>query len=1038
MATKQSPIQNIKKNLQQFGLEEKIARAKLKAMPQSFNPEQGQALINATDAKVNQLENELAGVSGENIDQRIESLLRQQERGSLTPQQEKELDLLLTQSENTRINTLQLQYQAGTLDATGEQELNDLLDQQEQASQITPSESGQSLNAYGMPSSSAQKKIQDAKYNYLLSKIGPVADSPINNTEITPRIRLAQNIYGAENIEIVKGKPQLIVSEEMRQQSGFMLPATMPLPSGFGRESLERFGVNMGAGIAATAAAVPLAGLATAAGGPPAGLATLGTVEAAGGAGSEFFNVNRAIGELEKTGILSPSEIKSLKSKEIPMQTTMGGVAGLTGAALSGLPGALKGAGKYLERAGTRGEAETLTKRAIQEAYLTEQIKNQAAENPYNAAAIIKNAIERNVDNINITADSYFTKARQASEALTKDGQAAGKDFADVTDWWNEFSSRFQDKPEVVKQMGDALGISREIPGAPSQIIKEYGPAPITFKKYSDADLVEAGVIEDYYTREKLQFQKATLDERIAMAEGDKIPELELKRDITQKQISDISKKIDGALKGKEIQIETSPTEGFTITPQTIPGTGFVETLAKAKVGKPPVTSTKIAKTGPTTVFEPNAVIEGQVVGKISPFDYSQGYMTLNKIIDEAQMSDPLLYSQLVKAKVAYQKPLNIQIAKEQLEKTTDFTKFAGQQTRMGYTDFKATPKIPQGTAGAPYVNVRQGFQTLEEGYNKIPTSLRNKVSGPVEIVNQKLFTPTGSPTFKQTEAKQINEAIVNNYGDTSPRILQDISDSITNQAIYRTKAVPTSTDIAGSKITPELYEKASAITPQQQKALQAKGVSLDIDKTTLEAAPGESTQRINLGGKTGILNKSAEEKDVLSNLVGEGNYELSQAPLQNLLTIQEASSKPITIMDKVKQFFNDTTLNRIGIAGRPGFGTDTGVGAGIGTLVGGAAGTVAGNPLAGAGLGGVAGSLIGGNVRPLARAASKQISQMPLDTIESFATNPLVKQGLIGSAEYAATNPNDISEAGSGIMQQKDDILQQILKLRRFTNGNY
>ncbi len=134
MAAKQSPIQNINKNLQQFGQEEKIARAKLKTTPQSFNPEQGQALIQTTDAKVNQLENELAGVSGENIDQRIASLLRQQERGALTSQQEKELDSLLTQSENARINTLQLQYQAGTLDATGEQELNDLLDQQELAS----------------------------------------------------------------------------------------------------------------------------------------------------------------------------------------------------------------------------------------------------------------------------------------------------------------------------------------------------------------------------------------------------------------------------------------------------------------------------------------------------------------------------------------------------------------------------------------------------------------------------------------------------------------------------------------------------------------------------------------------------------------------------------------------------------------------------------------------------------------------------------------------------------------------------------------
>ena len=103
MATKQSPIQNINKNLRQFGQEEKIARAKLKATPQSFNPEQGQALINATDAKVNQLENELVEVRGENIKQQIIAFAKMQERGPLTVDQQQKLLSLLQEQKKLEI-----------------------------------------------------------------------------------------------------------------------------------------------------------------------------------------------------------------------------------------------------------------------------------------------------------------------------------------------------------------------------------------------------------------------------------------------------------------------------------------------------------------------------------------------------------------------------------------------------------------------------------------------------------------------------------------------------------------------------------------------------------------------------------------------------------------------------------------------------------------------------------------------------------------------------------------------------------------------
>ena len=902
MATKQSPIQNINKNLQQFGQEEKIARAKLKAMPQSFNPEQGQALINATDAKVNQLENELVGVRGENIKQQIIALAKMQERGPLTADQQQELLSLLQEQKKLEIINLDQQYKQGLLDEAGQQQLIDLLRKQKQ---LTSPESGQELNTYGMPSSNAQKKIQDAKYKQLLSKIGPIADSPIQIYKkgvVTPRIRLAQNIYGAENIQVVNGKPEFIVSEEMRQQSGLRLPDTMPLPAGLGAETLQRLGTSLGAGVLASGAAIPLAGLATALGGPLAGAATMGGIEAAGGAGSEFFNVSRAVNELEKTGILSPEEISELKAKEIPTQTTYGGLAGLGGAALAGLPGAIKGVGKYLERAGTRGETETIAKRAIQEAYLTEKLTQASKKNPYEAAIMIQKAVKKSLQNARLKATQFFTQVRNAPKTA--------ENAADVSNWFLEFANGLKDQPPEIAQ------------SILSQVENSLG---------------------------------ATAQRNVDLITGQE-------------------------------------TVAMKINPEQ-----YLNTYEKLK-------------------------------------DLADGFMGVNKD----------LYNYMINAKVAFQKPLiKANAANQILEEAAEEGVEAATQptaTKMGYTLFKSSPIIPE-TNTASYSAIKQGFQVLEDSYSKIPATLRKKTTGTPEEVNNNLFGAIFSGTGKQKitleNAQQINDVIASVYKKAPDKAFKKISDSIINQSVYRNPAEAVAEGYIGSKVTPELFEKASAITPQQQKALQAKGVSLDFGKQAKAAQAGAEEIAYRLNPQK-ILNISERNKETLGTMLGEATFEQSQQPIKNLYKQQQASMEPITAMDKLKQFFNDTTLNRIGIAGRPGFGTDTGVGAGVGTLVGGAAGIVAGNPLAGGGLGGVAGGLIGGNVRPLARAASAGISQMPLEAAESFVTNPLVRQGLVGAGKYATTNPNDISEAGSGIMQQGDDILQQILKLRKFTNGNY
>lgn len=840
------------------------------------------------------------------LDIHISQLIDKKQANLLSPEENNQLQQLLKETNKRKIQSLIEAKQAGTLNETQAEVLTNLLKNQLQTSkQLTSPESGQELNAYGMPSSSAQKKVQDAKYKQLLSKIGPIADSPIDISEqgvITPRIRLAQNIYGAENIQVVDGKPEFIVSEEMRQQSGLRLPDTMPLPAGLGAETLQRLGTSLGTGVLASGAAIPLAGLATALGGPLAGAATMGGIEAVGGAGSEFVNVSRAVNELEKTGLLSPQEISELKAKEIPTQTTYGGLIGLGGAALAGLPGAIKGVGQYLERAGTRGETETVAKRAIQEAYLTEKLTQASKKNPYEAATMIQKAVKKSLQNARLKATQFFTQVRNAPKTA--------ENAADVSNWFLEFANGLKDQPPEIAQ------------SILSQVENSLG---------------------------------ATAQRNVDLITGQE-------------------------------------TVAMKINPEQ-----YLNTYEKLK-------------------------------------DLADGFMGVNKD----------LYNYMINAKVAFQKPLiKANAANQILEEAAEEGVEAATQptaTKMGYTLFKSSPIIPE-TNTASYTAIKQGFQVLEDSYSKIPATLRKKTVGTPEEVNNNLFGAIFSGTGKQKitleNAQQINDVIATVYKKAPDKAFKKISDSIINQSVYRNPAEAVAEGYIGSKVTPELFEKASAITPQQQKALQARGVSLDFGKQAKAAQAGAEEIAYRLNPQK-ILNISERNKETLGTMLGQDIFEQSQQPIKNLYKQQQASMEPITAMDKLKQLFNDTTLNRIGIAGRPGFGTDTGVGAGVGTLVGGAAGTVAGNPLAGAGLGGVAGGLIGGNVRPLARAASAGISQMPLEAAESFVTNPLVRQGVVGAGKYAATNPNDISEAGSGIMQQGDDILQQILKLRKFTNGNY
>jgi len=474
-----------------------------------------------------------------------------------------------------------------------------------------------------------------------------------------------------------------------------------------------------------------------------------------------------------------------------------------------------------------------------------------------------------------------------------------------------------------------------------------------------------------------------------------------------------------------------------------IPGTGFTESLIQGAPTELPTSSVRVPGAKKTTTIKPSNkdIITGEVQGTITPDKYLDGYEAISRLADEAQMTNPRLYNKLVEAKVAYQKPLIKTNAQNQLLAAEDVAEFAGKQTKAGFTTFKSTPKIPEGAAGIPFTQVKLGFQTLEDGYTALPVKVRTKFSGTSQEVNDKVFNQNGSLKLKTADAKQVNQAVINNYGEAAEARLKDIADSSIDQAVFRAKPQTALEGYVGSKVTPELFEKARAVTPQQQKALQAKGVSLNLGEQAkaAQAGTGELTSKLNIK-KTEILNQSSRDQEALSALVGPQNYAESQKPVMELFTLQQAPTKPTTAMGKLKGKFQE--------AGQAKLATDVGVGGLIGTGIGGTVGLGVSAMLPGvnaatgggigAGLGGLTGAAAGAAFRPAARATGSFIQQIPeaisrtpvLRELPSFIESPVGQ--MLGKGITAGTTASFVNP------EEEQNILQQILRTRKFTNGNY
>lgn len=895
------------------------------------------------------------------LDIEIERLMDLEEAGALNAKEQNKLSFLIQQKKDKTINDLLNKHEQGILNEQEQQDLNNLIEEK----RLQPTS--------GIDYGYLEPKLLKADKAYAkdLSLIRPIVESSDDTGKLLQK-KLIEKHYGPLGLTPHQDSSTGEWSAQYSDNSQHTLPG-----ANLG-EDIKRLGTSIAGGL--------LPNLIPGVGKGVAKLAGLAASRIAATGGIEGFIQQQqkadAINQAVKIGLLQPEEAKNLKKALLPVafQTgaTIGAIGGGIGEGIASLPGISKGIGQYLERAGTRGEAETATKKAIQEAYLEQQLRERAAADPYKGAAIMKNAVERNVDNYRLKADALFTEARESSKALKESGRASGEGFADITDWWNEFTDKFQGNDKIINEVADALGIVQTTPGraGSTQVYSQPTRDPIT------GELL----------RSSLDFP-ATANAR---------------------EIIDL---------------------GIPFQGPEIPGTGFTESLIQGSPTNLPTSSVRVPGSKTTTTIKPSNkdIITNEVQGTITPDNYLNGYEVLSKLADEAQLTDQRLYNQIVEAKVAYQKPLiKANAANQILEEGVE--EGARQQTKAGFTTFKSTPKFPEkAKLFKPFLAIKQAYQVLEDGYTALPVKLRTKFSGTPQEVNDKVFKATGVLNLPTAQAKQVNQAVVNNYGNVAGERLKDIAESAIDQAVFRTKLLPIepgAEGYLGSKITPELYEKASAMTPQQQKALQAKGVSLDFTKeaATAKAGAGEVSTKLDIK-ESKLLNQSQRDQEAFSSLVGPENYTEAQKPVRQLYNTQQTPAQPTTGIGKLKALLQDL--------GKPSAATDIGLGGALGVTAGGTLGGIAGALLPGkniglgagigAAAGGAAGGAIGANIRPIARAAG---STLLSEGTQSVLANPLLQAGARAATAAgigAFTNPDEA-----------ENILQQILRTKKFTNGNY
>jgi hypothetical protein len=778
----------------------------------------------------------------------------------------------------------------------------------------------------------------DKEFAQKFAKVSKIADFPIGEGH-TITSALLQQVYEPAGLEVIpKDGGQYELRDKFTQET--YTPDTV---NALGQ--LGSIATAIGVGIPTAIATAPL--------GP--GAVILG--EGAVSAGQETAEIAKAAMEAKKFGLISSvGDVIGKKKGQIALAGGLGAVGGAAGELLTAFPGLTKAGGKLLERMGNRGEIEKLTARQIMESKFTQDLLENTAGKEFTGGEIIKNAVERKLNQTKLQAQDIFNKVRSSPKG--------GENNADLTGWFSEFAQRFEDQPKLVAEVADALG-GRAIK-TPSKTITETSISPARIDPITGQPVVA----QEVYNPATLQYEvrqpysPATAADKF---EGYLVSPNEV-FDPATLQYHNLEKPFDLDTFVEKLQDPSRAYAAKDLPPEMMKSTTKTTIPASTRFEVGTVDPITNAKTNPT-----------------SASNFLDTIDLLKNKIDVAKRTDPELYKRLVDARTAFERP----VSKLMMEEAGDVVT-PGASSKIGYTTFSNFPKLPENNA--PFAMIKKGYSVLESGYKELPKKFRPfAINDDYQTIQASILSKQGAPKITQKEANSISKLL---NADEQ----QQLADSYF--AFKVQNATQTPTQDLFTNISPETVRVAeTAFDPKLQKAMQQEGKSVNFMKDAQGLEKPEISYKLNAGS---LLKKSNVSDDTISALVGKENYNRVNKPIEDLYNIQ---NKPLqetnTFMGKVKQLSKSLPFTK-------DWSTDATMGATIGTLAGGPAGFMVGNPLAGSVVGAGVGAGVGLATRPFARGMGEILQQVPESAI-SFSQNPLTKtatQAIMQGGRSAIQNP--------------------------------
>lgn len=296
---------------------------------------------------------------------------------------------------------------------------------------------------------------QDKLFAKKLGKIGPISKIDLTEEGDTPELRLALDVYGADNVTIDEDGE---ITVKPKGQTEFLR-----LPSEGGLSTLGR---------------TVKTGLATLVGesiGSPGGV--LGVAAGAGIAGglTERDNVKKAINEAEKLGIVLPDERKVFDGAVMTATITGGslgaifggGVPVLKGMSKAGsfkaIPSAIRSENKtiaqesvnLLRRFGVRGKDIQKNKATLGAEQMSDELLAElSGVEPGSGGTVFREVLDNFVSRVNSESDNLFNQAAINTEKRLAEGKPVAT--ANISELYNAFRDKVlkeasvNDRPEIL------------------------------------------------------------------------------------------------------------------------------------------------------------------------------------------------------------------------------------------------------------------------------------------------------------------------------------------------------------------------------------------------------------------------------------------------------------------------------------------------------------------------------------------------------------------------------------------------------------